>query len=123
MQLNLKESFLAYLSACKTAKGNERHVDKVVHLAAMMLFAGFKSVIATMWCVLHLLGNGDGLIASREMRDEDSPVVATEFYQQLFANLTLNTNLVPYTLDDAVAMLWAKGASLAQWATFIHMGA
>lgn len=49
MQLNLKDAFLAYLSACETAKGDKRHADEVVHLAATMLFAGFKSVVATMW--------------------------------------------------------------------------
>jgi CHAT domain-containing protein len=49
MSLELKSAFLAYLSACETAKGDQRHADEVVHLAATMLFAGFKSVVATMW--------------------------------------------------------------------------
>jgi CHAT domain-containing protein len=48
-KLNLKKAFLAYLSACETAKGDEKHADEAVHLAATMLFAGFKSVVATMW--------------------------------------------------------------------------
>jgi CHAT domain-containing protein len=49
MQLDLKDAFLAYLSACETAKGDHKHADEAVHLAATMLFAGFKSVVATMW--------------------------------------------------------------------------
>jgi CHAT domain-containing protein len=49
MELDLRNSFLAFLSACETAKGDTKHIDEVVHLAATMLFAGFKSVVATMW--------------------------------------------------------------------------
>jgi CHAT domain-containing protein len=49
MKLNLKSAFLAFLSACETAKGDQKQPDQIVHLAATMLFVGFKSVIATMW--------------------------------------------------------------------------
>jgi CHAT domain-containing protein len=49
INMDLKHAFFAYLSACETAKGDETHVDEAVHLAATMLFAGFKSVVATMW--------------------------------------------------------------------------
>jgi CHAT domain-containing protein len=49
MKIELKDAFLAYLSACETAKGDREHVDETVHLAATMLFAGFRSVVATMW--------------------------------------------------------------------------
>jgi CHAT domain-containing protein len=52
MQLNLSQAFLAVLSACETAKGDAAQPDQAIHLAATMLFAGFKSVVATMWCVL-----------------------------------------------------------------------
>jgi CHAT domain-containing protein len=49
IELNLPHAVLAYLSACETAKGDERAPDQAVHLAASMLFCGFRSVIATMW--------------------------------------------------------------------------
>jgi CHAT domain-containing protein len=49
MELELPNAFLAVLSACETAKGDAAQPDQAVHLAATMLFAGFKSVIATMW--------------------------------------------------------------------------
>jgi CHAT domain-containing protein len=49
MPLNLPNAFLAVLSACETAKGDEAQPDQTVHLAAAMLHAGFKSVVATMW--------------------------------------------------------------------------
>lgn len=49
MHLRLSQPVLAFLSACETAKGDARHPDQAVHLAAAMLFVGFRSVIATMW--------------------------------------------------------------------------
>jgi len=49
MQLKLTQPFLAFLSACETAKGDRSQPDQVVHLAATMLFIGFKSVVGTMW--------------------------------------------------------------------------
>jgi hypothetical protein len=51
METNLEHAFFAFLSACETAKGDRTHADEVIHLAATMLFAGFKSVAATMWWV------------------------------------------------------------------------
>jgi CHAT domain-containing protein len=49
MELRLDHPWLAYLSACETAKGDAEQPDQVMHLAAAMLFAGFKHVVATMW--------------------------------------------------------------------------
>jgi CHAT domain-containing protein len=55
MKLDLKEAYFSFLSACQTAKGLADQPDQAVHLAASMLFCGFKSVIGTMWCVeLHM---------------------------------------------------------------------
>jgi CHAT domain-containing protein len=51
-EMKLKDAFLAYLSACETAKGDADYGDEAIHLAASMLFAGFKSVVATMWSVI-----------------------------------------------------------------------
>jgi CHAT domain-containing protein len=49
MGLNLPNANLAFLGACETAKANEEQPDQAVHLAASMLFCGFRSVVATMW--------------------------------------------------------------------------
>jgi CHAT domain-containing protein len=51
MELRLEGAFLAFLSACETAKGDHNQPDQVMHLAAAMLFSGFTSVVATMWYV------------------------------------------------------------------------
>jgi CHAT domain-containing protein len=56
MELKLDKAFLAFLSACETAKGDKKQPDQVMHLAAAMLFAGFRNVIATMWYV-HVLAS------------------------------------------------------------------
>jgi CHAT domain-containing protein len=51
MELKLPMAMLAYLSACETAKGDKKQPDQAVHLAASMLFCGFRSVVGTMWQV------------------------------------------------------------------------
>jgi CHAT domain-containing protein len=49
MSIRLPDAVLAFLSACQTARGSEDLPDQAVHLAASMLFCGFRSVIGTMW--------------------------------------------------------------------------
>jgi CHAT domain-containing protein len=55
MDVELRHAFLLFLSSCDTAKGDENQPDQAVHLAAAMLFSGFRNVIATMWCVHKLI--------------------------------------------------------------------
>jgi CHAT domain-containing protein len=49
IRLRMPHAVLAFLSACQTAKGSEVQPDQAIHLAASMLFCGFKSVVGTMW--------------------------------------------------------------------------
>jgi CHAT domain-containing protein len=49
MTLSVPHAVLAFLSACQTAKGDRNAPDQAVHLAASMLFCGFRSIIGTMW--------------------------------------------------------------------------
>ena len=51
MQYELQDAQFTYLSACHTTVGDEESPDEVIHLAAAMQFAGFRSVIGTMWAV------------------------------------------------------------------------
>jgi CHAT domain-containing protein len=69
MRLNLPKARLAFLSACETAQGDMERPDEALHLAATMLYAGFKSVVGTMW----------------SMGDVDGPIVAGTVYSELFA--------------------------------------
>jgi hypothetical protein len=120
----LDSAFFAFLSACETAKGDQEHAEEIVHLAATMLFAGFKSVVATMWSVLqHMRWLTQAKDASRAMRDEDGPFIAKHFYKKLFKGDTIDVTTVPYALDAAITALRESGASPERWATFIHMGA
>lgn len=48
MRIRANNGQFAFLSACETAKGDGNQPDQAVHLAAAFLFAGFRSVIATM---------------------------------------------------------------------------
>ncbi|KAJ6578945.1 hypothetical protein B0H10DRAFT_1683237, partial [Mycena sp. CBHHK59/15] len=57
-----------FLSACKTAKGDQSQPNEAMHLAATLLFAGFHGVVATMWTMNNL----------------DGPKIADTFYQYLF---------------------------------------
>ncbi|KAJ7703440.1 hypothetical protein B0H14DRAFT_2230098, partial [Mycena olivaceomarginata] len=49
IQLNLPHAVFAYLSACQTATGEQKLQEESVHLAAGILLAGYRGVIATMW--------------------------------------------------------------------------
>ena len=48
---DFKNPEFAYLSACHTTVGDKKSPDEVIHLASAMQFAGFRSVIGTMWAV------------------------------------------------------------------------
>ncbi|KAJ7024631.1 CHAT domain-containing protein, partial [Mycena alexandri] len=51
MQNPSQNASLALLSACQTAMGDKEVPDEAIHLAATMLFAGFRGVVGTMWSV------------------------------------------------------------------------
>jgi CHAT domain-containing protein len=108
IRLNLPQARLAFLSACETAQGDFERPDEALHLAATMLYAGFKSVIGTMW----------------SMGDIDGPVVAETVYKELFAGDgdTLDFEVVPYALDAAVQRLRTQGLEPSRWAPYIHIG-
>ena len=48
---DLRNPKFAYLSACHTTVGDAESPDEAIHLASTMQFAGFRSVIGTMWAV------------------------------------------------------------------------
>jgi CHAT domain-containing protein len=49
MRMNMPNAQLAYLSACESAGVDGSRPDEGLNLAGGMIFAGFKSVIATLW--------------------------------------------------------------------------
>ncbi|KAI9567828.1 CHAT domain-containing protein [Boletus coccyginus] len=67
---DLENLEFAYLSARHTTVGDEESVDEVIHLASAMHFAGFRSVIGTMWAVDDGETNKITSIFHRYMVDE-----------------------------------------------------
>ncbi|KAJ7107941.1 CHAT domain-containing protein [Mycena epipterygia] len=103
---------LAFLSACETAKGDDTVPDDAMHLAATLLSAGFRGVVATMWT----------------MADLDGPKIAETFYQHLFKGC--DTYMDPPDLTKAAECLHLAVAKLranpnvpfTRWVPFVHYG-
>jgi len=106
IKLSLQDAELAFLSACETATGDNKLSEEAIHLAAGMLLAGYKGVIATMWSI----------------QDEDGPVVASKVYNHLLDGKIPNAMRAAEALHDAVLELQQKGTSFERWVPFIHMG-
>ncbi|TFK25618.1 hypothetical protein FA15DRAFT_590168 [Coprinopsis marcescibilis] len=103
---------LAYLSACETAKSDDASPDESMHLAATMMFAGFRGVVGTL-C---------------EIRDEDAPVIADGFYRHLFLRRNSNGDIAPDAKDAAAALHFAvkklrdDGKEIRRWIPYVHFG-
>ena len=70
VRCKLKSPQFAYLSACHTTVGDEESPDEVIHLASAMQFAGFRSVIGTMWAVDDAQTNKITSLFYENMKDE-----------------------------------------------------
>ncbi|KAJ7715078.1 tetratricopeptide repeat-containing protein [Mycena maculata] len=106
---------LAFLSACETAKGDQRTPDESMHLAATLLFAGFRGVVATMWT----------------MDDKDGPNIADTFYEHLFEGCDAKSSppVLPNLTNTARALHLAvmklrkdPGMTFQRWVPFVHYG-
>lgn len=49
MKTPMPNAELAFLCACETAKGDSNVPDEALHVAATMIFAGFRGAVGTMW--------------------------------------------------------------------------
>jgi CHAT domain-containing protein len=108
IEKDLPHANLAVLSACHSAGGNRQTPDEGIHLAAGMQFAGFRSVVGTMWA----------------STDEDGPIVAETFYKYMFKR----KDRVDYTdaaaaLAKATKELRKRKVPLRQWILYVHYGA
>lgn len=105
---SFKNKGLAFLSACQTAKGDQKLPEESVHLAAGMLMAGYPSVIATMWGIV----------------DADAPEVASQVYADLLKDGKMDCTGASRALHKAVAGLRNKIGqdSFERWMPFVHIG-
>jgi CHAT domain-containing protein len=98
----------AFLSACQTASGDENLSEEAIHLAAGMMLAGYRSVIATMWSI----------------KDENAPVIADKVYSELFGQAEPDSAKAAVALHHAVRGLRQQVGDLdfLSWVPFIHVG-
>lgn len=108
MAKSMPNADFAFLSACQTAIGAENLSEEAVHVAAGMLAAGYRSVIATMWSI----------------QDDDAPVVSAEVYRHLLQGSEPDSSQAAYALHYAIQHLRNKpgGSYFTSWVPFIHVG-
>ncbi|KAF9532208.1 CHAT domain-containing protein [Crepidotus variabilis] len=117
MRRLLPETDHAFLSACQTSTGDAELADEVVHLAAAMLAAGYRGVVATMWSI----------------QDVHGPRIAETFYANLLDNSVriaggknLDASLAARALDESILQIrHALGnteSALLTWVPYIHLG-
>ena len=105
---------LAYLSACQTSTGDEKLSEEAVHLAAGMLAAGYRGVVATMWSI----------------SDRYGPQVAEDFYARLISqdlelerSSGLCTDGAAHALHYSTQMLRKELGDLSlDWLPYVHFG-
>ncbi|KIM78354.1 hypothetical protein PILCRDRAFT_794197 [Piloderma croceum F 1598] len=105
----LPEAQFAFLSACQAASGQKDLLGEAMHLAAGLQFAGFPSVIATLW----------------RIRDVDAPKVAAHAYQFLLRSGLegLDPSDAASALNHAILHLREDpSVTVDQWAPFVHFG-
>jgi CHAT domain-containing protein len=111
IELSIPHADFAFLSACQTAAGNRALQQESVHLAAGMLSAGYRSIIATMWSIM----------------DNDAPQVASDVYEHLFKVSPPDSARAAEALHIAVRKLQDESESGGQksffhWVPYIHIG-
>ncbi|KAG8967303.1 hypothetical protein FRC03_010242 [Tulasnella sp. 419] len=102
---------LAYLSACHSAFTGETP-DEAIHLAAAVHFAGFRSVIGSLYAVA----------------DVDGPIVAKEVYEHLRRLAEQEGGTMDYTnaaeaLNVATRVLRDMRVPVDRWINYVHIGA
>ncbi|MFJ6708869.1 MULTISPECIES: CHAT domain-containing protein [unclassified Streptomyces] len=98
--------WLAYLSACSTARGRPELIDQASHVAGALQAAGYAHVVATQWPV----------------RSDTAAEIAEDFYSALPQGVVRHDD-VAFALDHAVRM--ARQDRLdrpSRWAPYHHRG-
>ena len=102
----LPHAQFAFLSACQTATGDIKLSEEAVHIAAGMMLAGYRGVIATRWAIM----------------DKDGPAVADVVYAEMLKDGKADYTRAAYGLHYAVQQLRLSGAPFLAWMPFVHMG-
>ncbi|PPR03815.1 hypothetical protein CVT26_000991 [Gymnopilus dilepis] len=116
MKKSLPEAEFVFMSACQTSTGDDNLPEEAIHLAAGMLAAGYRSVVATMWSI----------------SDKHAPQIAELFYKNMFGNnlpeagLTMDVAASARALHFAVCNLRESSENsteaLLAWIPYVHFG-
>ncbi|WP_336112533.1 CHAT domain-containing protein [Streptomyces sp. PTD9-10] len=101
-------AFLAYLSACDTARGGTVLTDEAITLCAGLVLAGFRHAVGTLWPV----------------DDAAATYLAGRFHRALARRLSRGEAVEPAELLNQLAE-WTSGGwpdRPSRWATLIHFG-
>ncbi|KDQ61799.1 hypothetical protein JAAARDRAFT_123635 [Jaapia argillacea MUCL 33604] len=110
MTARLPNAEFAFLSACHTAAvDTEGALDEVIHITSALQFAGFRSVVGTLW----------------QAPDDIGPDLAKEFYQHMFhrSDGPADFRDAAKALSLATRAMRQKGVSLDRWIQYVHIGA
>ena len=107
--LRLKDTRLAYLSACATAVSDtEELADEAIHVASAFQLAGFPQVVGTLWPI----------------GDHGARIIATAFYKALLERPGSGYGNAAEALHQATSRLRADYPHRPEhWASHIHVGA
>lgn len=107
IQHELPHADLAYLSACHSAKGSAVSPDEALHLAAGMMFVGYRGVVGTMWA----------------LDDDIGCMVAEEYYRLMLGHKggPKDSTKAAIVLAKAVERL-PEWVPLSQRVNFVHFG-
>ncbi|KAG8215789.1 CHAT domain-containing protein [Butyriboletus roseoflavus] len=108
MGYDLQNAQFAYLSACHTTVGDEESPDEIIHLAASMQFAGFRSVIGTMWAV----------------DDAHTTSITSKFYENMVdESVRLDHTRAALALHRTMRSIRSSDIPIDQQILYIHIGA
>jgi len=109
IKCELESPEFAYLSACHTTTdGDDESADEVIRLASAMQFAGFQSVVGTMW----------------DVDDGQTNLIAAAFYENFMTDMEageLNHTRAAVALNKTMNTL--ANVSLDQRINYVHIGA
>ncbi|KDQ51313.1 hypothetical protein JAAARDRAFT_199150 [Jaapia argillacea MUCL 33604] len=105
----LPNAEFAFLSACHTAAADTNGApDEVIHITSALQFAGFRSVVGTLW----------------QAPDHIGPELATEFYKYMFrSDGAADFRDAAKALSLAMQAIRLKGVPLDCWIQYVHIGA
>ena len=117
MKQRIQHADHVFLSSCQSGQGDEALADEVVHLAAGMLAAGYRGVIAATWSISDIYASE----------------IAEGFYRHILdaqleetAEWRLDSTRAAYALDHSIQQIREKlGDSeegLLAWVPYVHFG-